>query len=109
MRPDSQLSNSSESLVGSFLSIESEQSSEEKENVHDTSITDRVKILKFEDTLADEDYRQFKNMYDSLLLEGKVGNLTKTTFKIVLAQKHPTWLHVIYERLKHLVISSETF
>ena len=109
VRPDSQLSNSSESPVGSFLSIESEQNSEEKENVHDTSITDRMKILKFEDTLADEDYRQFKIIYDSLLLEGKVGNLTKSTLEIVLAQKPPTWLQVIYERLKHLVISSETF
>ena len=55
VRPDSQLLNNSESPVGSFLSIESEQSSEEKEDVHDTSITDQVKILKFEDTLADED------------------------------------------------------
>ena len=109
VRPDSQLSNSSESPVGSFLSIESEQSSEEKENVHDTSITDRVKILKFEDTLADEDYRQFKIIYDSLLLESKVGNLTKSTLEIVLVQKPPIWLQVIYERLKHLVISSENF
>ena len=83
--------------------------SEEKENVPDTSITDRVKIIKFEDTLADEDYRQFKIMYDSLLMEGKVSNLTKTTLEIVLAQKPPTWLQVIYERLKHLVINSETF
>ena len=109
VRPDSQLSNSSESPVGSFLSIESEQSSEEKENVYDTPITDRVKILKFEDTLADEDYRQFRIIYNSLLLEGKAGNLTKSTLEVVLAQKPPTWLQVIYERLKHLVISSETF
>ena len=108
-RLDSQLSNNSESPVGSFLSIESEQSSEEKEDVHATSITGQVKILKFEDTLADEDYRQFRIIYDSLLLEGKVGNLTKSTLEVVLAQKPPTWLQVIYERLKHLVISSETF
>ena len=40
VRLDSQLSNNSESPVGSFLSIESEQSSEEEENVHDTAITD---------------------------------------------------------------------
>ena len=69
----------------------------------------RVKILKFEDTLADEDYRQFKIIYDSLLLVGKAGNLTKSTLEVVLAQKPPAWLQVIYERLKHLVISSETF
>ena len=40
VRTDSQFPNTSESPVGSFLSIESEQSSEEKEDVHDTSITD---------------------------------------------------------------------
>ena len=68
-----------------------------------------MKILKFEDTLADEDYRQFRIIYDSILLEGKVGNLTKSTLEVVLAQKPPTWLQVIYERLKYLVISSETF
>ena len=28
---------------------------------------------------------------------------------VVLAQKPPTWLQVIHERLKHLIISSETF
>ena len=109
VRPDSQLLNKTESPVGSFLSIESEQSSKEEENVHNTTIMDQVKILKFEDTLADEDYRQFRIIYDSLLLEGKVGNLTKSTLEVVLAQKPPTWLQVMYERLKHLVISSETF
>ena len=40
VRLDSQLLNNSESPVGSFLSIESEQSSEEEENVHDTTLTD---------------------------------------------------------------------
>ena len=68
-----------------------------------------MKILKFEDTLADKDYRQFRVIYDSLLLEGKVVNLTKSPLEIVLAQKPPAWLQVIYERLKHLIISSETF
>ena len=48
-------------------------------------------------------------IYDSLLLEGKVGNLTKSTLEVVLAQKPHAWLQLIYERLKHLVISSETF
>ena len=68
-----------------------------------------MKILKYEDTLADEDYRQFRIIYDSLLLEGKVGNFTKSTLEVVLAQKPPAWLQVTYERLKHLVISSEAF
>ena len=39
----------------------------------------------------------------------KWGNLTKSTLEVVLAQKLPTWLQVIHERLKHLIISSETF
>ena len=68
-----------------------------------------MKILKYEDTLADEAYRQFRIIYNSLLLEGESGNLTKSTLEVVLAQKPPAWLQVIYERLKHLVISSETF
>ena len=38
-----------------------------------------------------------------------MGNLTKSTLEVVLAQKPPTWLQVIHERLKHLIISSETF
>ena len=42
-------------------------------------------------------------------MEGKAGNLTKSTLEVVLAQKPPTWLQVIYERLKHLIISSDTF
>ena len=29
--------------------------------------------------------------------------------QVVLAQKSPAWLQVIHERLKHLIISSETF
>ena len=67
-----------------------------------------VKILKFEDTLMDEDARQFKIIYESLLLEGRAGNLTESIMEVVLAQKPPTWLQVIHERLKHLVINSET-
>ena len=57
-------------------------------------MVNKVKILKFEDTLADEDYRQFKIIYDSLLLEGQAGNLTKTTLEVILAQKRPAWLQV---------------
>ena len=87
VKPDSELSNNSELPMGNFLSIESEQSCEEEEKVHDTAMVDRVKILKFEDTLADEDYRQFKIIFDSLLPEGKAGNLTKSTLEVVLAQK----------------------
>ena len=38
-----------------------------------------------------------------------MGNLTKSTLEVVLAQKPPAWLQVIHERLKPLIISSETF
>ena len=95
--------------MGSFLSIDSEQNSKKEVDAYVTSMTNQVKILKFEDNLADEDYRQFRVIYDSLLLEGRVGNLTKSTLEVVLTQKPPAWLQVIYERLKHLIISSETF
>ena len=59
--------------------------------------------------MAEESHRQFEIIYESLLLEGKAGNLTKSTLEVVLAQKPPAWLQVIHERLKHLIISSETF
>ena len=105
---DSQSSFNSDSLIGSFLSIESGQSNEEEEKESDSTISGKVKILKFEDTLTNEDSKQFKIIYDSLLLEGKVGNLTESTLEVVLAQKPATWLQVIYERLKHLMINSKT-
>ena len=38
-----------------------------------------------------------------------MGNLTNSMLEVVLAQKPPTWLQVIHERLKHLINSSETF
>ena len=44
VRQDNQLLNNSESPMGSFLSIDSEQSSEEKEDVHNPSMTNQVKI-----------------------------------------------------------------
>ena len=59
--------------------------------------------------LTDKDHRQFEIMYESLLLKGMAGNLTKSRLEVVLAQKSPAWLQVIHERLKHLIISSETF
>ena len=86
-RQDSQLSDNLGSPMGSFLSLSSEQSNEKEEGESITSITDQVKILKFEDTLTDEDHRQFEIIYKSLLLEIKVGNLTKSTLEVVLAQK----------------------
>ena len=108
-RKDSQSPNNLRSPMGSFLSLNSEQSSEGEGNDPIVSTTSRVKILKFEDTLSKESHRQFEIIYESLLLEGKAANLTKSMLEVVLAQKPPAWLQVIHERLKHLIISSETF
>ena len=97
-REDSQSPNNLKSLMGSFLSMRSEQNSEGEENDPIVPTTNRVKILRFEDTLSEEDHRQFKIIYESLLLEGREGNLTKSALEVVLAQKPPMWLQVMHER-----------
>ena len=38
-----------------------------------------------------------------------MGNLTDLTMGMVLVKKTPAWLQVMHNRLKHLIISSETF
>ena len=76
-RQDNQLADNLDSPMESFLSISSEQSNEREEGESITSTTNQVKILKFEDTLTDKDHRQFEIIYESLLLEGKAGNLTR--------------------------------
>ena len=68
-----------------------------------------AKVLQFEDTLSEIDHRNFNLIYDSLLLEGKAGNLTDLMVGMVLAEKPPAWLQVMHGRLKHLIISSEAF
>ena len=68
-----------------------------------------MRVLKFEDTLSEEDHRGFNLIYESLLIEGRMGNLTDLTMGMVLAENPPAWLQVMHERLKHLIISSETF
>ena len=68
-----------------------------------------MKILGFEDTLSEEDCKNFNLIYESLLLEGRAGNLTDLALGMVLAEKSLAWLHVMHERLKHLIISSEMF
>ena len=68
-----------------------------------------TRVLKFEDTLSKEDCQNFKLIYESLLLEGRAGNLTNLTLEMVLAEKPPTWLSVMYERLKHLIINVDVF
>ena len=99
---DSQSPDNLKSPMGSFLSLSSEQNSEGEENDPIVPVTNRVKILRFEDTLSKEDCRQFKIIYESVLLEGRAGNLTKSTLEVVLAPKPPTWLQVMYERLEHV-------
>ena len=69
-REDSQSPNNLKSLMGSFLSLSSEQSSEGEGNDPIVPMTSRVKRLKFEDTLSEENRRQFKIIYESLLLGG---------------------------------------
>ena len=68
-----------------------------------------TRVLKYEDTLFKEDCRNFKLIYESLLLEGRAGNLTNLTLEMVLAEKPLTWLSVMYERLKHLIINVDAF
>ena len=68
-----------------------------------------TRVLKFEDTLSEEDCRNFKLIYEFLLLEGRAGNLTNLTLEMVLAEKPPTLLPVMYERLKHLIINADAF
>ena len=68
-----------------------------------------TRVLKFEDTLSENDHRNFSVIYESLLLEGRAGNLTNLTLEMVLAGKPLTWLPVMYKRLKHLLINSDTF
>ena len=97
------------SPTGSFQSLQSSQNSE---GGCGTSIIPPVggtRVLKFEDTLSEDDCRNFKLIYESLLLEGRAGNLTNLTLELVLAKKPPTWLPVMYERLKHLIINVDTF
>ena len=66
-------------------------------------------MLHFEYTLLEEDRKNFDLIYESLLLKGKVRNLTDLALGMVLAEKPQTWLQVMHERLKHLIISSEMF
>ena len=51
-RKDNQSPSNLESPMGSFLSLNSKQSSEREENDSIVSMTNQVKILKFEDTLG---------------------------------------------------------
>ena len=97
------------SPIGSFQLLQSSQSSEEDKMIPYVPPLGEVRVLQFEDTLSEEDHKNFDLIYKSLLLEGRAGNLTDLTLGMVLAEKHPTWLQVMHERLKHLIISYEKF
>ena len=94
---------------GSFPSLRSSQSSGNNKMIPYVSPIGKVRVLKFEDTLSEEDHTGFNLIHESLLHEGRVGNLTDLTMGMVLAEKPPACLQVMHERLKHLIISSETF
>ena len=108
-KEESVLSELGSSPLGSFQSIQSSQSSEGDKMIPYVAPLKEMKVLQFEDTLSKEDPRNFNVIYESLLLEGKAGNLTDLTLGMVLAEKPPAWLQVMHRRLKHLVISLETF
>ena len=88
------------SPIGSFQSLYSSQSSEE--GMKGTKMISYVPPLKetgviqFEDTLLEVDCRSFNIIYESLLLDGKAGNLTDLTMGMVLTEKPPAWLPVIH-------------
>ena len=103
------LSELGSSLLGSFQSLHSSQGSGRDRMIPYVPPSEEVKVLQFEDTLSEVDHRNFNLIYESLLLEGKAGNLTDLVLGMVLAEKPAAWLQVMYGRLKHLIISSETF
>ena len=103
------LSELGSSPTGSFQSLQSSQSSEVGSGTSIIPLVGGTRVLKLEDTLSEDDCRNFKLIYESILLEGRVGNLTNLILEMVLAEKPPTWLPVIYKRLKYLLINSETF
>ena len=106
---DLNLSELGSSPTGSFQSLQSSQSSEGGSGTSIIPLVGGARVLKFKDTLSEDDCRNFKLIYESLLLEGRAGNLTNLTLEMVLAGKPLTWLPVMYERLKHLIINADTF
>ena len=96
------------SLLGTFQSFHSSQGSERDRMIPYVPPMQEVKVLQFEDTLSEEDCRNFNLIYESLLMEEKAGNLTDLVLGMVSAEKNLAWLQVMHRRLKHL-ISSETF
>ena len=84
------LSELGSSPTGSFQSLQSSQSSEGGSGTSIIPPVGGTRVLKFEDTLSEDDCRNFELIYESLLPEGRAGNLTNLTLEIVLAEKPPT-------------------
>ena len=103
------LSELGSSPTWSFQSLQSSQSSEGGSGTSIIPPVGGTRVLKFKDTLSEDGHRNFKLIYESLLLEGRAGNLTSLTLEMVLAGKPLTWLPVMYKRLKHLIINLDTF
>ena len=103
---EASLSELGSSPTGSFQSLQSSQSSEGCSDTFMNLPVGETRVLKFEDTLSKEDCRNFKLIYEFLLLEGRAGNLTNLSLEMVLAEKTPTWLSVM---LKHLIINADAF
>ena len=103
------LSEFGSSSTGSFQSLQNSQSSEGGSGTSIIPPVGGTRVLKFEDTLSKDDCRNFKLIYESLLQEERAGNLTNLTLEMVLAGKPLTWLPVMYEKWKHLIINVDTF
>ena len=59
------------SLLESFQSLHSSQSSEKDKIIPCVPPLKEIRVLQFEDTLSETDCRNFNLIYGSLLLEGK--------------------------------------
>ena len=81
---------------GSFPSLSSSQSSGSNKMIPYVSPIGKMRVLKFEDTLSEEDCRSFNIIYEPLLLEGRAGNLIDITMGMVLAENPPAWLQVMH-------------
>ena len=86
----------------SFQLLHSSQSSEEgireAQMIPYVSPPQTAMTVQFKDSLSDEDYFWFNLVYESLLTEGRTGNLTDLAKGMVLAGKHPAWLPLIHKR-----------
>ena len=85
---EASLSELGSSPTGSFQSLQSSQSSKGGSGMSMNPLVGKTRVLKFEDTLSKEDCRNFKYIYESLLLGGRAGNLMNLTLEMVLAENH---------------------